>query len=154
MDKIQQLYERMCVGCEREKYCHEQCEHCEEFENTYKELEGESIMELNKKLFKLLLKLGVTPDLDGFDYILYACKSTTKGMKLLTEIGKAFNTTDSKVERAIRFIVEDKIKKNKLYKKLFFDMKKLTVTQFIAILRKDIEYGIVDEVLDEVNNNE
>lgn len=28
------LYERLCVGCEREKWCHDNCEHCEEYEKA------------------------------------------------------------------------------------------------------------------------
>ena len=31
IDKEMEVYQRMCVGCERERYCHEQCEQCDEY---------------------------------------------------------------------------------------------------------------------------
>ena len=35
------LYERLCVGCEREKWCHDNCEHCEEYEEELEENNNE-----------------------------------------------------------------------------------------------------------------
>lgn len=31
------LYERLCVGCEREAWCHEHCEYCDEYEEALEE---------------------------------------------------------------------------------------------------------------------
>lgn len=35
------VYSRMCAGCERERYCHEECETCEEYDNAIAELEND-----------------------------------------------------------------------------------------------------------------
>ena len=34
------LYERLCAGCEREKWCHENCEYCDEYEEALEEEEN------------------------------------------------------------------------------------------------------------------
>lgn len=39
-DKEQQLYERLCVGCPRERICHETCETCEEYEEELFKIEN------------------------------------------------------------------------------------------------------------------
>ena len=31
------LYEKMCVGCPKEKICHDKCEHCDEYEEALNE---------------------------------------------------------------------------------------------------------------------
>lgn len=41
MNKEDWLYERLCVGCEREKWCHDNCEHCEEYEKLLEEEDDE-----------------------------------------------------------------------------------------------------------------
>jgi len=46
MNNYEKLYESMCAGCERESYCHENCEECEEFQDALEEMEQE---EINKK---------------------------------------------------------------------------------------------------------
>ena len=34
-DRIEQMiYSKMCCGCLKEKYCHEECETCEEYEQA------------------------------------------------------------------------------------------------------------------------
>ena len=40
-NKEWEIYQRLCVGCERERYCHENCEVCEEYEEALEELEKE-----------------------------------------------------------------------------------------------------------------
>ena len=35
------LYERLCVGCEREKWCHENCEYCDAYEEALEEMNDE-----------------------------------------------------------------------------------------------------------------
>lgn len=37
-DKLQELYERFCVGCPSAKKCHETCENCEEFEEELQKI--------------------------------------------------------------------------------------------------------------------
>lgn len=41
MNNYEKLYESMCAGCERENYCHENCEECEEFQDALEEMEAE-----------------------------------------------------------------------------------------------------------------
>ena len=31
-DKEMELYQKMCIGCEHERYCHEECVVCDEFQ--------------------------------------------------------------------------------------------------------------------------
>ena len=38
-ERASNLYYNMCSGCERERWCHEYCEHCDEYEDAYIELE-------------------------------------------------------------------------------------------------------------------
>jgi hypothetical protein len=39
IDLEQIVYESKCVGCERERYCHVNCETCEEYQEELQELE-------------------------------------------------------------------------------------------------------------------
>ena len=32
-----EVYQRMCAGCEREHYCHNNCENCEEYADAVEE---------------------------------------------------------------------------------------------------------------------
>lgn len=64
---------------------------------------------MKKKTENALIELGITPNLKGFDYICSAVEiiSKSKGkVKLVdgvyVDISKEFNTTASRVERAIR----------------------------------------------------
>ena len=41
MNKEDWLYERLCMGCKREKRCHDNCEHCEEYEELLEEDEDD-----------------------------------------------------------------------------------------------------------------
>lgn len=38
-DKEMELYQRMCVGCEHERYCHKECVVCEEYQEQLDLLE-------------------------------------------------------------------------------------------------------------------
>lgn len=40
-DIEEHVYSRMCSGCERERYCHEECETCEEYDDAIEELEND-----------------------------------------------------------------------------------------------------------------
>lgn len=72
---------------------------------------------------KLLLEVGVSPDLSGYRYLVEAINTTKENMinneiykitMLYKDIGKKFHTTGTRVERAIRHAVE----KNILFKQL------------------------------------
>ena len=40
-NKEWEIYQRLCVGCEYEKRCHERCEHCTDFIEYLEDLEKE-----------------------------------------------------------------------------------------------------------------
>lgn len=69
---------------------------------------------MDKKLYKVLLKCGVQPHLLGFEYIGEAVKMVIEDREALTMVTKVlypgiarkFNTTPSRVERAIRHACE------------------------------------------------
>lgn len=92
---------------------------------------------------KFLLESNVYPNLNGFDYVIAAVEMVKKEGKISTTkqlypgIAKQFNTTSSKVERAIRFIVSTKIN-SKTYDKLGF-RKKPTNSEFIYYFAKQGE---------------
>ena len=75
------------------------------------------------KVREFLIQSKVFPNLKGFNYIISAVEMVQKNGRIATtkdlypEIAKQFNTTSSKVERAIRFIVTSKIS-NKDYEKI------------------------------------
>ena len=65
-------------------------------------------------IFEMMLDMGVPADLKGYHFIRYAVNMTTDDMKvvgsvtklLYPEVAKRYNTTDGKVERAIRNAIE------------------------------------------------
>ena len=81
---------------------------------TVSESENKSIpKEIDEKMIKKLLReMGVPVNIKGYRYICYAveCLSKEKGMKislgLYPKVAKKFDTTGSRVERAIRHAVE------------------------------------------------
>ena len=70
----------------------------------------EKSRQVNDELQELVLSIGVPPNLYGYDYIIYAMEliilnpdyihAITKGVYI--DVAKKFDTTPSKVERAIR----------------------------------------------------
>lgn len=67
-----------------------------------------------KTYFEMMLEMGVPAHLKGYHFIRYAVGMTINDMKvvgsvtklLYPEIAKRYNTTDGKVERAIRNAIE------------------------------------------------
>ena len=89
---------------------------------------------------EFLIALGIRPHLDGFKYLNYLLQSdiSDKGgvtTYLYPAIAEVFNTTPSRVERAIRHAIETAIVNAtllQLYTKLFGNFKKSpTNSQFI-----------------------
>lgn len=37
LDEEWEVYQRLCVGCPRERICHEECSHCDEYEEALNE---------------------------------------------------------------------------------------------------------------------
>ena len=64
-----------------------------------------------KEISKLLINLGIKPNLKGFDYLKYAFENKLDTKKGITKviypiIAQAFDTTPSRVERALRHAIE------------------------------------------------
>jgi len=76
--------------------------------NSYEDRETE------KQIFSIMLDMGVPAHLKGYHFIRYGVCITVSDMKvvgsvtklLYPEIAKRYNTTDGKVERAIRNAIE------------------------------------------------
>ncbi len=70
--------------------------------------------ETEQMIFGMMLDMGVPAHLKGYHFIRYAVSMTVNDMKvvgsvtklLYPEIAKRYNTTDGKVERAIRNAIE------------------------------------------------
>lgn len=99
---------------------------------------------------KLLLKVGVSPDLNGYHYLTEAINTTkesllngevnVKFIPLYKEIGKKFNTTGTRVERSIRHAVEKAFTVNNAFLNNIFnvlidaDSSKVTNSCFVYTL--------------------
>lgn len=115
LERMEQLYiNKLEIGVELMPSNHIHTEHTEELNslNTFESLEGE--------ISKLLNRMGIPASIKGFHYIrkaiLMAVENEealigiTKG--LYPDIAKFYNTTSSKVERAIRHAIEASWKRN------------------------------------------
>lgn len=107
---------------------------------------------------KLLLKVGVSPDLSGYHYLVEAISTTKdaclngnvnyKLTSLYADIGKKFDTTASRVERCMRHAVEKAFTINSpLLHEIFdtlieFDSGKVVNSCFVYTLA---QYLIMDE---------
>lgn len=79
---------------------------------------------MRRKTENVLLELGITPNLKGFDYICEAVEilSTPKErVKIVNgiyaDIAKEFNTTNTRVERAIRHAISKMDKDSEAWEK-------------------------------------
>lgn len=72
----QELYQLMCVGCEKERHCHIECEHCDEYHEKLEELEEEQyekeieeeVERRMETIYALIDAFGFTAD-DMADYM-------------------------------------------------------------------------------------
>ena len=114
-------------------------------------------MENNYAAKKLLLEMGVSPDLSGYHYLAEAITTVRelvlindvnyKFMVLYMQIAKKFNTTSSRVERAMRHAVETAFSfKNELLHEMFSTLidesGKVTNSCFVCTL---VEHLIMEE---------
>ena len=81
----------------------------------------------NKELRKVLLRLGISSNLEGFNYILAAVNiiENKKGKVKLTEIYEKIcrlekAKTKHSVERAIRYAIELSYKNNKYFREIYY----------------------------------
>lgn len=44
-EKEMEIYQRLCNGCEYERYCHNNCETCEEYDDAIYRIEFEEVEE-------------------------------------------------------------------------------------------------------------
>lgn len=107
---------------------------------------------------KLLLNVGISPNLDGYHYLTEAI-NTVKGMLksgdvdckftvLYKDIGKKFNTTSARTERSMRHAIEKAFSSNNSLLKTIFNSLvdtrsgKVTVSCFVFTIA---EYLIMEE---------
>lgn len=108
--------------------------------------------ELERTVTNLMLELGIPAHLLGYHYVreaviqnYYDIKIVSSVTKLLYPIiSKKFNTTDPKVERAIRNAIEVTWKKNPEHFKEFFNNStwdsRPTNSEFIALFAEKAKY--------------
>lgn len=98
-----------------------------------------STKEKKMKLAEVLISLGITPDLKGFEYVVSAVEvyRTYKGViNCYEEVAKKYNVDWHNVERAIRYCIT--LIPNKKYKE-FFGTDKRSNSVFIAMLKLKME---------------
>lgn len=103
----------------------------------------------NAKLNEILKRLGIYPNLKGYAYLTTAVEICTKNPDIITEglvtkrlypgIAQKFDTTDTRVERAIRHAIEIGMRRGdkELLKEIFGTKEKIKNSEFIATL---VEY--------------
>lgn len=79
---------------------------------------------MRRKTEDVLIELGITPNLSGFNYICKAVEIINASKEririvdgLYADIAKEFNTTKIRVERAIRHAISKMDKESEAYKK-------------------------------------
>lgn len=94
-------------------------------ENALAENEKDKEIEENIKLRKIMIRLAITSNLQGYHYILKAVeilkqqKIETKMTKIYEIIAKEYNSTKSAVERAIRHSIQRSTRKNNILKDIY-----------------------------------
>ncbi len=94
-----------------------------------------------RKLEDILDELQIKVSLLGYKYWitaveLYLENKTIKMMKLCREIAKKYNTTGSRVERALRHAIEDKEETIQRYFNVSYDIDN---SAFLALLAREME---------------
>lgn len=86
------------------------------------------------KVSEMLMKMGVYPNVKGFDYIKQAIKMDGPTIKMYEKIAQDNSDTAMRVERAIRHAISIAAISN-YYKKLMFTDKTIKSSEFICALR-------------------
>lgn len=94
-----------------------------------------------RKLEDILDELQIKVSLLGYKYWitaveLYLENKTIKMMKLCREIAKKYNTTGSRIERALRHAIEDKEETIQRYFNVKYDIDN---SAFLALLAREME---------------
>lgn len=101
------------------------------------------------KIKNTLLELGITPDLKGYHYIKKGVmlikrdfengKTARSFIGIYEEIGNNFNTTKTRVERAIRHAIEvSERSKTNTFNYLFGGVKNVTASAFLCVIAEHI----------------
>ena len=103
----------------------------------------------DKRLVDILLSVGISANLQGYNYLKEAIKLAIKDSQFITSITKKmyptvaskFNTTSCRVERAIRHALEVSFNKGKIVVlnelfglKIFDNNEKPTNSEFVALV--------------------
>lgn len=80
----------------------------------FKTTKTEEIPSMDKQISKIFVSIGIPPHIKGYQYLRTAIKMCTKDTSIISaitkrlypDVAKAYNTTSSKVERAIRHAIE------------------------------------------------
>lgn len=108
----------------------------------------------------MLIKVGIVPNLRGFHYLRYAVELIIEDMDVLNRITKVlypkiaenFNSTPSKVERAIRHAIEVGTNSGRMTNinkiigaDIFSENRRLSNSEFIALIADKVimEYGFL-----------
>ena len=132
----------------------------------YKIMQKEKVMEeesseLQKSIRRLLIKIGIRIDLDGFDYLVSAIEFAIKDAELAKNlcdglygrVAEKYNTKAYCVERSIRSAIEKAYihkglkEVNKLFDaQMIEDNKRPSSGRFIRILATAYNMNLVDDV--------
>jgi len=109
---------------------------------------------MRKKVTDVLIELGVTPNLKGFDYICRAVEIISNSKKrmdivkgIYADIANEFDTTSSRTERAIRHAFSKVDKESEAYKK-YIGIDKTTNSTLLYTLA----YRLREDNEDEIGN--
>ena len=80
----------------------------------FKNTQPEEIPSMDKQISKIFVSIGIPPHIKGYQYLRTAIKMCVKDTSIISsitkrlypDVAKAYNTTPSKVERAIRHAIE------------------------------------------------
>ena len=79
---------------------------------------------MKKKVEEILIEMGVYPNLSGFDYICKAVEIISESKErmkivdgLYADVAKAFDSTNHKVERAMRHAISKMDRESEAFKK-------------------------------------
>jgi len=102
------------------------------YEGTFSKMSKNEYKELKRKL----VDIGIYPSLDGFDYILSAVtrmrgEGKLRFIELYKKIAVTHDTTESRVERAIRHAIFTAWRKDGLDEKY-------KVSEFLSLLAEDL----------------
>lgn len=94
---------------------------------------------MRKKVGDVLINLGITPEVKGFNYIIDMAEMVSKCenqkmMNIYEMVAEKNNTTASRTERAIRHCISNVDRNCEESTELFGEIKKISNSKFVHIL--------------------